>query len=484
VTPISAVSPVQSDSISTPSPSSNASSNSSETRSFASYLKESSTKEETHPKTGPAGLKSATKDAKEPRRNKPDTNGALLTAMGVMPQANDPRPMLLSLQKSSGEEGDTAGTDHGKAAGVVPKPPAPVEPTAALQKSQIAFSLTLPKTAVPAEKPLLTDDDKAAGVVPKTAAPVEPTAALQKSQLASSFTLPKTAVPAEKPLLTDDGKAAGVVPKAAAPVEPTAALQKSQLASSLTLPKTAVPGEKPPLAKTDSAGDIASPDKASPISRNSAGGKQHSDTSDSGNADSFRKTGAASGSTSKTTDFAPVVSAASAAGGFVPAMAPGQASLYPDSNPGRIASPPAAAEVARTADLPPIPVSRPPQSIDLKVQGTDNSEVDVRISQRAGEVQMTVRTPDSDLADSLRQHLPELSDRLAQSGVQGDIWHPGTAQVSADTASNQESWTSGQSPGQQQQQRSPDGRPQQSQENENGQSNWQNEFNTSEKEDS
>jgi flagellar hook-length control protein FliK len=50
--------------------------------------------------------------------------------------------------------------------------------------------------------------------------------------------------------------------------------------------------------------------------------------------------------------------------------------------------------------------------------------VNVRVSQRAGDVQVTVRTGDTDLAQTLRQHLPELSDRLAQTGVHADLWRP------------------------------------------------------------
>lgn len=66
-----------------------------------------------------------------------------------------------------------------------------------------------------------------------------------------------------------------------------------------------------------------------------------------------------------------------------------------------------------------------PQSIEIRVPGTGGADaVDVRVSQRAGDVEVTVRTPDNELAQSLRQHLPELSDRLNQSGVAAEIWQP------------------------------------------------------------
>jgi hypothetical protein len=101
-------------------------------------------------------------------------------------------------------------------------------------------------------------------------------------------------------------------------------------------------------------------------------------------------------------------------------------------------APVSAAPAAKTADVAPTaavtdPPATPtvrPQNIDLKIAGADNSQIDVRVSQRAGDVQVTVRTPDGDLAQSLRQHLPELSDRLSQAGVSSNLWQPQTAQAS------------------------------------------------------
>ena len=273
---------------------------------------------------------------------------------------------------------------------------------------------------------------------------------------------------------TGGGIVAGAAAKTEAPMESGPATQKGQLAFSVTLPKTDAqetdaPAGKPSGTGADSAAGIATVDKASLDNKSSAGGG-HSDASDSNDPSSSSKAPAASDNTTNTAAFAPVSGSAGSTTGLAIQMAPGQTSPYSGSNSGKMASLPSAAEVMGAADLPPKPVSRPPQSIDLKVEGTDNKEgVDVRISQRAGDVQVTVRTPDNQLADSLRQHLPELSDRLAQNGVEGEIWHPGAAQASADTTSNRESWTSDQSQGQQQQQRSPDGKPRQPRENENGQ---------------
>ena len=97
----------------------------------------------------------------------------------------------------------------------------------------------------------------------------------------------------------------------------------------------------------------------------------------------------------------------------------------PAQNPTAMKTTPAASAPSATE-----PVETPParpQNIDLKITGTDNSSVDIRVSQRAGDIQVTVRTPDKELAQSLRQHLPELSDRLSQGGISGEIWQPQSA---------------------------------------------------------
>jgi len=269
---------------------------------------------------------------------------------------------------------------------------------------------------------------------------------------------------------------------AAAPAEESkSALPKSPVAFSVALPKTP---DAPKANLAEGGAAFAPADKTPHGQKNSAGGKQNSDSSDSKDAWPSAKDGALE-SAPKTTAFENAVNAAGAPAGVITGMQQSQHTPYSDAHLGRAASTPATAEIVKTTDLPPTPVSRPPQSIDLKVAGADNSQVDVRVSQRAGDVQVTVRTPDGDLAQSLRQHLPELSDRLAQTGVNSEIWHPGTAQASADTTSNQESWNSDQSQAQQQQQqqRNPESQSNPSNEENGGSWNWQNEFTNAEKED-
>ncbi len=88
-------------------------------------------------------------------------------------------------------------------------------------------------------------------------------------------------------------------------------------------------------------------------------------------------------------------------------------------------SPPAAKDVHAAA---PAGVQSPAQSParDIHLQLNQGEQrVDVRLSERSGEVHVAVRTPDPQLAGALRDDLPRLSDRLEASGFRADTWHAG-----------------------------------------------------------
>jgi hypothetical protein len=62
---------------------------------------------------------------------------------------------------------------------------------------------------------------------------------------------------------------------------------------------------------------------------------------------------------------------------------------------------------------------------DMKFEVTGGEQrIEVRLSERAGEVKMTVRTADEPLASALRENLPALSARLAESGFKSEAWRP------------------------------------------------------------
>lgn len=74
----------------------------------------------------------------------------------------------------------------------------------------------------------------------------------------------------------------------------------------------------------------------------------------------------------------------------------------------------------------PVPLS--PRHIELTVPNNDGYPVDIRVSQRGTDVQVTVRTLDGSLAQSLRHHLPELSENLSRNGPREEFFHSAQSQ--------------------------------------------------------
>ena len=81
------------------------------------------------------------------------------------------------------------------------------------------------------------------------------------------------------------------------------------------------------------------------------------------------------------------------------------------------------AEPVELRPLEPAKSSAPAHEIKLEIGGAAQ-RVEVRLSERAGEVRVAVRTADSHLAGSLRENLPGLSSRLTENGFRTETWHP------------------------------------------------------------
>jgi hypothetical protein len=105
----------------------------------------------------------------------------------------------------------------------------------------------------------------------------------------------------------------------------------------------------------------------------------------------------------------------------------------PDSQPPagsgtgvRTAAPEAPASAATPQTGPPEEPAHTATAHDIKLQtaGDGEQRVEVRISERGGDVFVAVRTPDSRLAGDLRQNLPALASRLEQSGFHATTWQP------------------------------------------------------------
>jgi hypothetical protein len=113
-------------------------------------------------------------------------------------------------------------------------------------------------------------------------------------------------------------------------------------------------------------------------------------------------------------------------------------------------------ELETASAVPPQPI----RQISLRL-AADSANVDVQVVERAGKLQIAVRTPDQELATSLQTNLGELVGRLEQKGFRTEAWAPVTAQHGtgavkepSNTANNQsQSDDSGFRGGQQGQQR-------------------------------
>ena len=102
---------------------------------------------------------------------------------------------------------------------------------------------------------------------------------------------------------------------------------------------------------------------------------------------------------------------------------------------------PAPAPAAATLDVEDrLATARPSHEISLQISSDGDHKVDVRLVQRAGEVLVSVRTPDVALAHEMRQELGSLTGKLAQSGYGTEQFTPLAAGSSnlSDQRSNSE----------------------------------------------
>jgi len=67
---------------------------------------------------------------------------------------------------------------------------------------------------------------------------------------------------------------------------------------------------------------------------------------------------------------------------------------------------------------------QPARQISLKLTGPDSTKVDLQLTERAGKLQVAVRTPDHALAKSMQSDLSELVGRLENRGFKAEAWIP------------------------------------------------------------
>jgi hypothetical protein len=97
------------------------------------------------------------------------------------------------------------------------------------------------------------------------------------------------------------------------------------------------------------------------------------------------------------------------------------------AGPGRGASDsPQATKIAPDIETNPATSTQPTRQISLKLEGTDSQKVAIQLTERAGKVQVAVRTADGGLAKSLQGDLGDLVGRLENKGYKTEAWVPAT----------------------------------------------------------
>ena len=101
----------------------------------------------------------------------------------------------------------------------------------------------------------------------------------------------------------------------------------------------------------------------------------------------------------------------------------------PDApSPSKGAAMPAASAAPTLPDAADTLVKAPPtRDISLQVSDSGDRKVVVRLAERAGEILVSVRTPDEPLAREMRQELGSLTGKLAQSGYETEQFAPHSA---------------------------------------------------------
>ena len=87
---------------------------------------------------------------------------------------------------------------------------------------------------------------------------------------------------------------------------------------------------------------------------------------------------------------------------------------------------PPAAQMNQVID-PPAAAPKTNNDITVRIPDSTGQDTAVRFVERAGEVHVSVRTADAEMAQSLRGGLNDLVNRLEDGGIRTEVWQPGSA---------------------------------------------------------
>ena len=75
------------------------------------------------------------------------------------------------------------------------------------------------------------------------------------------------------------------------------------------------------------------------------------------------------------------------------------------------------------------------QEISIRVAGPEQNTASIRMIQNAGEIRVSVRASDPQLADSLRGNVEQLTSRFNNNGLSAEVWKPNAVPAAARTQS-------------------------------------------------
>lgn len=101
-------------------------------------------------------------------------------------------------------------------------------------------------------------------------------------------------------------------------------------------------------------------------------------------------------------------------------------------------------KIVREPEIDATPRPQPARQISLKLTGADSTKVDVELTEKAGKVQVAVRTEDRELAKSLQSDLGGLVGRLESKGFKTEAWAPAESRHSPVAASEQSNFSNSQ----------------------------------------
>jgi hypothetical protein len=216
-------------------------------------------------------------------------------------------------------------------------------------------------------------------------------------------------VPAAGPAEAPANDAPGPQPvSSTTPARPSGGAPLNGATAQAASPAAAVTAPDPASDQTGDSAETISTPPATP------------DKGETGAAERFRKSETSAASSWEGASAARL----SADAAYAPAA--GSTSASSRSERAAAAEPRAAAAPEPAADAEPAKPPSAAHNIQLDVNGGDR-RVEVRLTERSGEVEVAVRTPDAHLASALREDLPALSSRLAESGFRAETWHPASA---------------------------------------------------------